>query len=165
MTFFAYGYLQAQVDVNELRGRIRALDASGGPVVLEEPVATLHNFPPDLIPEDGSAVCFSIYDGPGRRGADYLLSDLDFAPEADIGLPTQAVQRLKLLTGLLSRLLAIPGVRRLAVALTDFDEIERVTVVSAQELARTIAEDCSSYSPPNVLYVCDLPAPDGSKTT
>jgi hypothetical protein len=162
MTFFAYGYLQAQVDLDELRVRIRALNASAGPVVLEEPVDTLHNFPPDLMPRDGSAVCFSIYDGPGRRGADCLLSDLDFAPEADIGLPTQAVQRLKLLTCLLNHLLAIPGVRRLAIALTDFDEIERVTVVGAAELERTIVEDCASYSPPNVLYVCDLRATDGS---
>ncbi|HTC68464.1 MAG TPA: hypothetical protein VK662_02755 [Acidothermaceae bacterium] len=157
MTFFAYGYLQAQVDVNELRVRVGALDATGGPVVVEEPVDTLHNFPPDLIPQDGSAVCFSIYDGPGRRGAQYLLSDLDFAPDADIGLPTQALQRLKLLTCLLNHLLAIPGVRRLAIALTDFDEIERIAHVSAGELERTIAEDCSNYTPPNVLYVCDLP--------
>jgi hypothetical protein len=162
MTFFAYGYLQAQVDVSELRVRIRVLDASAGPVVVEEPVDTLHNFPPDLMPQDGSAVCFSIYDGPGRRGAQYLLNGLDFAPDADIGLPTQAVQRLKLLTCLLNHLLAIPGVRRLAIALTDFDEIERVTVLSAGELERTIVEDCASYSPPNVLYVCDLPAADGS---
>jgi hypothetical protein len=162
MTFFAYGYLQAKVDVSELRVRIRALDASAGPVVVEEPVDTLHNFPPDLMPQDGSAVCFSIYDGPGRRGAQYLLNGLDFAPDADIGLPTQAVQRLKLLTCLLNHLLAIPGVRRLAIALTDFDEIERVTVLSAGELERTIVEDCASYSPPNVLYVCDLPAADGS---
>jgi hypothetical protein len=162
MTFYVYGYLEAHVDVNELRIRIRALYASGGPVVEEEPVDTLHNFPLDLIPEDGSAVCFSIYDGPGRRGAQYLLDDVDFAPDADIGLPTQAVQRLKLLTCLLNHLLAIPGVRRLAIALTDFDEIERVTVVSAGELERTIAEDCSNYSPPNVLYVCDLPSADGS---
>ena len=91
---------------------------------------------------------------------EYLLDGRDYAPGSQIGLPTQAADRRGLLNSLLAAILVMPDVIRLAIALTDCNEIEGVVVVKPSELAPRVTADCAKCSPPNGLYLCDLVPPE-----
>jgi hypothetical protein len=104
---------------------------------------------------DGERVCLTVLDSPSSNDAGYLLDNRDFAPGSDIGLPVVAIDRLGILLSFLLPVMAADWCQAISVALSDSDEIERTSIVSAEDFASRVYADCAIVSPPNVLYRID----------
>ena len=155
MTFSAYGFIETNQQIGELRARIKKGSTGARLWLRDATLRDLHNFPRDLLPSPARSYCFTLAERPDRDGVEYLLDPRDFAPEADIGLPSSAAERFHILAQEAMRLVSSSGVLRLALALTDSDEIEQTKFLNHDALGQTILADCLIYSPPNVLYICD----------
>jgi hypothetical protein len=156
MTYSASGYIKPidqPAGTNLLLGKF---DIPNGPRLKKVRARDLHNFPPDLVPEPGPTICFSVDEWPGHNGVEYLLDGYDYALESDIDLPHLSSDRLKLLAKLLGKIINDQAVARLLIALTDCEEIEKIKYTNRENIIALILSDCEIYSPPNVLYVCDL---------
>lgn len=91
----------------------------------------LCNYPVEFLPQ-GNYFAFSISETHGYVVSSYFLDPLDYAPEADIGLPIKADERL---------------------ALCDSSQIEHIKSIKFSELSAVIYRDVKeSYGPPNILY-------------
>ena len=85
--------------------------------VFSVPERDLIGFPPDLHSTANSFV-FVIGDSPKSMNAEYTLDYQDFDPQAHVGLPINADERLELLTTLLTFLFDAWHCIRIAVCLT-----------------------------------------------
>lgn len=120
----------------------------------EQDVRELYNFPSDMLPAHANnTIVFGVNDGGGAKNATYLIDALDYAPEAEIGLPTNWRDRLRLLVNFLIDLASLGNVSRLVVALTDSSQIERISNVDMSDIDRVIFGDVeNAQGAPNTLY-------------
>ncbi|EGU4502648.1 hypothetical protein HVC08_002265 [Salmonella enterica] len=112
----------------------------------------LYNFPIDFLPTDGSYI-FLISDRPGYSNASYLIDYLDYAPEADIGFPPVAKERLNILLDVLVDIFRITDAKKMVVALTECNQIETIKKIKLSKLYDIIHTDFEEYqAPPDTLY-------------
>jgi len=113
----------------------------------------LYNFPPDLLPRKNTKpYCFLIGDNPSTRNATYLVDGYDYESSAGIALPLKSADRIELLADLLEDLMALSGDRRLYVAITDCDQIEKTKRIPSQEIKDELLKDIGTEGPPDTLY-------------
>lgn len=120
--------------------------------VSEIPKEQLYNFPADLLPADDAYV-FLVGDRPDYPNASFLIDYLDYAPEADIGFPTGAKDRLNILLDTLLEMFMITNAQKMVVALTDCNQITTTKKINISEYYNVIHADFEKYkSPPDTLY-------------
>ncbi|EBR8158331.1 hypothetical protein NIP80_004763 [Salmonella enterica] len=112
----------------------------------------LYNFPVNLLPDEGSWI-FLISDKPGYPNASYLIDYLDYAAEADIGFPHKGKDRLNLLLDVLAKIFMITNAKKMVVALTECNQIEKIKKIKLSEMYNVIHSDFEEYqAPPDTLY-------------
>lgn len=112
----------------------------------------LYNFPEEFLPLEDSYI-FLIGDRVGYSNATYLIDYLDYAPEADIGLPNGAKERLNILIDVLTDMFVTIHAQRMVVALTECNQIDRVKRINLSEMRNVIHADFKEYQgPPDTLY-------------
>ncbi|HBL47833.1 hypothetical protein [Gimesia sp.] len=126
-------------------------NSSGLGVSLLDP-SELYHFPDSHLPS-ASALVFLVSDCPGIKNATNLIDGLDYAPEADIGMPLRSRDRIELILLLIESLFTDHHVSRLCIAFSDMDQIEAVIKTRQADLRKTILEDCeSNIMPPCSIY-------------
>ena len=111
----------------------------------------LFNFTADYQPADNS-MAFVVTDRPGSRNATYLVDFENYAPEAQIGLPTCGAQRLDLLVTAIESLFSRHHANRVCIAITDSSEIEECKAVSRSAFREVLLRDFKALAPPCCLY-------------
>lgn len=148
-----YGYIKSNELNSESFVLLDGLQKKTGIGFTEIPSTELYNFPDELMPsEDGSYLSFIVGDRPGKTNATYLIDYVDYALEADIGLPHKGSERLKLLVKSLIIMIEEVCPERFIIALTDSSQIEEVKIVKLSKLLSTIISDCKEYTPPDCIY-------------
>ena len=112
----------------------------------------LIGFPFDLRPTDVSFI-FAIGDSKDSMNAEYILDYQDYDPQSDIKLPINADERLLLLAGVLSSLFVDFKCKRIAVCLTESNQIDLIKHLNVSQITDVIKNDCSKESPPCIIYV------------
>jgi len=146
-----YGYLELPKTNKDTS--MRSLEERTELGIKEIPFSELYNFPKALLPSnDEYCFAFIIGDKPGKSNATYLTDYVDYAPDADIGFPSEGLERLKLLVNLLSLMIRETGATRLVVAITDSSQIDEVKEVRLDDLMPMIINDFEMCAPPDCLY-------------
>ena len=114
----------------------------------------LYNFPPSTLPDSNRInFIFVIGDDNQYYNASYLIDYLDYAPEADIGFPVGARDRLNILLDTLAEMFKTTNAQKMVVALTDCNQIETIKKIKLSELYDVIHADFEEYqAPPDTLY-------------
>ena len=111
----------------------------------------LYGFPEHIRPQ-GSCLCFWLGDRPGYNTASYLIDYVDYAPEAEIGMPRKGADRLALLVKCLRDMLTHPQVCELVSAMMECGQIDASEEVVLSGLERVLERDFKKQAPPNKLY-------------
>ena len=135
---------------SELKANANALGIGVHEADVEEFVE-FHTAPDEGI-EAVDVVLFSIDDRPSCRGSEYLLDFIDYASDAEIGLPTAGQARLDLLIRFVKGVASSSMVISLEIALTDSGDIEATRIVTAQSFRDIVQRDFLMDAPPNILY-------------
>ncbi|UWQ08589.1 hypothetical protein K3X41_03090 [Aliiroseovarius crassostreae] len=147
-----YGYVNCppQQSVAQF---LRQLEQKSGIGISQIPFEELYNIPETALPKKTDVYfAFLISDKPGGKNASYLIDALDYAPEADIGLPRLAIDRVSKLVALLKDIAKEDFVSRLVVAICDSSNIEDVMFLKADQLEDVIGDDLKYNSPPDRVY-------------
>ncbi len=136
------------IDCDELARSVELSSGLGFIVITRE---ELYNFPISCRPNTFS-VSFMVSDYPGSRNATYLIDYEDYAPEAVIGLPHEAVKRIELLVVLIESLFVDYRAVRVCIAVTDSSEIYKCKKVNIHRLRKVLLDDFDALSPPCCLY-------------
>jgi hypothetical protein len=112
----------------------------------------LVEFPSELRPNINSFV-FVIGDSPESMNAEYILDYQNYDPQSVIRLPINADERLSLLTNILVYLFTDMNCERIAVALTECNQVDSVEHLNASQMLQVFKQDCSTGSPPCMIYV------------
>lgn len=114
----------------------------------------LYNFPEFFLPRGyDNRFAFIIGDDAEDFCASYLIDYLEYAPEADIGFPVGARNRLNILLDSLSDMIKVSGALKMVVAITDSNQIETIKRIKLSELYQVIHADFEEYqAPPDTLY-------------
>lgn len=110
----------------------------------------LFNFPPTYEPSE-DAMVFRVSDGPGIKNAEIFIGGLDFAPEADIGLPHLSKDRIDMIINLFDSLFIDYKVSRLCIALVQCNDIEDIVMTDISGLRKTILDQYELLFPPCCL--------------
>lgn len=113
----------------------------------------LYNFPEEYIPSD-NYFSFLIGDKPGYPNATYLIDYNEYDPEfSDIGFPSGAKERLKILLDTLTDIIRITNSKRMVVAMTECNQIETVKKINFSDFYDEVYKDFEKYqAPPDTLY-------------
>lgn len=153
MSLEVYGYLKNNsfLEKQELVSQIEQTTSLG---FVPMPKEWLHNFPNDFLPiNEKDIICFLIGDRPGKRNATYLIDFQDYDPIANIGLPTQCRERIKILVSAINFIIEISKTTIFLIAVTDSSQIEKFKRVKLSELLNTILKDFEEdETPPDCLY-------------
>ena len=95
---------------------------------------------------------FMVTDRPGSRNASYLIDFENYAPEAQIGLPTDGAERIQLLVAAIESIFTVHGANRVCIAVTDSSEIDSVQHTLCQDLRDVLINDFREMAPPCRLY-------------
>jgi hypothetical protein len=120
--------------------------------VFPVPEDRLIGFPSDLRPSVNSFI-FMVGDSKESMNAEYILDYQDYDPHSDIKLPINAAERLSLLAKIFFFLFADINCSRLAVCLTECNQVDSVKHLNASQILQVLKEDCSRESPPCIIYV------------
>ncbi len=152
MTCAAYGFIEFKELLDSDADLLRVLQNASGLGLRQIAASELYNFPDSVTPT-GRAVCFCLTDSPSSLGVEYLLDNLDYADEAEIGMPLQSKDRLALIDSLVRSIFDNWPVTRFALALTYHCYIEETKEVLRQDILATLIQDFSAFAPPNCIYV------------
>lgn len=112
----------------------------------------LYNFPDDMLSMDNS-YSFLIGDKKGYPNASYLIDFITYAPEANIGFPNGAKERLEILLDTLVNMFSITNAQKMVVALTECNQIETIKKIKISQLYDVVVADFEEYqAPPDTLY-------------
>ena len=136
----------------ELPDLLQILGASTPLGVFSVPESHLIGFPSNLRPHADSLV-FVIGDSKSSMNAEYLLDYHDYDPESTIGLPIDSDERFALLVSLLRYFFDVFDCTRLAVCLTDSNQVDSVKHIKFPDSLDTIKNDCVKESPPCLIYL------------
>ena len=120
--------------------------------VFSVPEDRLIGFPSILHPSFRSFI-FMIGDSSDSKNAEYVLDSQDYDPDSAIKLPISADERLSLLTTIFFFLFSDTKCARIAVCLTQGNQIDSVKHLNASQMVQVIKDDCARESPPCILYV------------
>lgn len=96
---------------------------------------------------------FVIGDDNEYFNASFLIDYIDYAPEADIGFPNIAEDRLNILFNVMSEIIKITNASKMVISLTDSCEIETLKKINFSEMREIIHADFEAYqAPPDTLY-------------
>ena len=114
----------------------------------------LYNFPSSILSDDNKKrFIFTIGDDNEYYNASFLIDYIDYAPEADIGFPVMAKDRLNILLDALSDIIKITNASKMVIALTDSCQIAIIKKINFTEMRETIYADFETYqAPPDTLY-------------
>ena len=102
----------------------------------------LSNFPDNLFYEyNKNCISFCLGDKPGKNRASYLLDFIDYAKNADIGMPYKAIDRVEILIESIFSIITSLNLVRIVIALTDSCEIEELKKVKLENLKKEIISD------------------------
>ena len=121
------------------------------------PKNELYNYPDYLIP-NGNVFSFIIGDVPGYPDATYLTDYGEYAPDADIGFPTNPKERLDILINTLIDMIKITHASKMVVSINECDQIETIKKIKFAEMRDVIHADFAKYqAPPDTLYeiICE----------
>lgn len=113
----------------------------------------LYNFPDIMLPNKQKQFIFVIGDDNEYFNASFLIDYIDYAPEADIGFPNIAEDRLNILFNVMSEIIKITNASKMVISLTDSCEIETIKKINFSEMREIIHADFEAYqAPPDTLY-------------
>lgn len=114
----------------------------------------LYNFPDSMLPNTKQKqFIFVIGDDNEYFNASFLIDYIDYAPEADIGFPNIAEDRLNILFNVMSEIIKITNASKMVISLTDSCEIESIKKINFSEMREIIHADFEAYqAPPDTLY-------------
>lgn len=114
----------------------------------------LYNFPDSMLPNTKQKqFIFVIGDDNEYFNASFLIDYIDYAPEADIGFPNIAEDRLNILFNVMSEIIKITNASKMVISLTDSCEIETLKKINFSEMREIIHADFEAYqAPPDTLY-------------
>lgn len=113
----------------------------------------LYNFPDIMLPNKQKQFIFVIGDDNEYFNASFLIDYIDYAPEADIGFPNIAEDRLNILFNVMSEIIKITNASKMVISLTDSCEIETIKKINFSEMREIIHSDFEAYqAPPDTLY-------------
>ena len=113
----------------------------------------LYNFPDIMLPNKQKQFIFVIGDDNEYFNASFLIDYIDYAPEADIGFPNIAEDRLNILFNVMSEIIKITNASKMVISLTDSCEIETIKKINFSEMREIIQADFEAYqAPPDTLY-------------
>ena len=114
----------------------------------------LYNFPDSMLPNTKQKqFIFVIGDDNEYFNASFLIDYIDYAPEADIGFPNIAEDRLNILFNVMSEIIKITNASKMVISLTDSCEIETIKKINFSEMREIIHADFEAYqAPPDTLY-------------
>lgn len=113
----------------------------------------LYNFPDIMLPNKQKQFIFVIGDDNEYFNASFLIDYIDYAPEADIGFPNIAEDRLNILFNVMSEIIKITNASKMVISLTDSCEIETIKKINFSEMRDIIHSDFEAYqAPPDTLY-------------
>ena len=97
---------------------------------------------------------FFIGDKLGYPNATYLIDYNEYDPEfSDIGFPSGAKERLKILLDTLTDIIRITNSKRMVVAMTECNQIETVKKINFSDFYDEVYKDFEKYqAPPDTLY-------------
>ncbi len=154
MSNHVYGYLDSTDPGESTVTYLQEIARKYGLGLLKKTINDMHNFPESVLPVEPAQCLFvSITDSPETNVAEYLIDFIDYAEEADIGLPLNGSERLSLLVNLLTEIMSTRMFPRLVLAMTQCNEIESVEKLRITELAQQLDWDFRNYAPPNKIYV------------
>jgi hypothetical protein len=152
MSTWIYGYIDPSTaeGAESLRTQLRDYRELG---IREDPWENLYNWPTEWLPQQPSAICFSIHDRPGITGVQHVLNYLDYAPDAFSPLPLDKDRRLEMFLRLVSHLFVNTNVRRVFLAVTDCAQISRTHILRFDEFPAILRRDLHGGTLPDVLYI------------
>lgn len=156
MSSFVDGYIEpilSQIDLENLMDYIENSQLG----IERIPKNELYNYPDYLIPS-GNVFSFIIGDVPGYPDATYLTDYGEYAPDADIGFPTNPKERLDILINTLIDMINITNTSKMVVSMTQCNQIETIKKIKFAEMRDVIHADFAKYqNPPNTLYeiICE----------
>ena len=113
----------------------------------------LYNFPDIMLPNKQKQFIFVIGDDNEYFNASFLIDYIDYAPEADIGFPNIAEDRLNILFNVMSEIIKITNASKMVISLTDSCEIETIKKINFSEMRDIIHSDFEAYqASPDTLY-------------
>ncbi|MDH5180068.1 MAG: hypothetical protein OEZ39_11365 [Gammaproteobacteria bacterium] len=147
-----YGYLEWNHPIDSEK-MLTTIQQSTNLGIERITIEELYNFPEKLLPADkDKCLPFIIGDRPGKTNSTYLIDYLDYAPEADIGLPVNGKERLMILLDFLKIMFVHSKCDRFVVAITDSSQIEESKVVSLDKMNAEIMSDFEQCAPPDCVY-------------
>jgi hypothetical protein len=149
-----YGFadLPERPDLPTLLNALGGLTPLG---VFPVPEDRLIGFPSYLRPSMSSFI-FMVGDSKESMNAEYILDYQDYDPHSDIKLPINADERLSLLAKIFSFLFVDINCSRIAVCLTECNQVDSVKHLNVSQMLHVLKEDCSRESPPCIIYVITL---------
>ena len=148
-----YGYLEVSemADKTELLAKLQDKTGLG---VKEIPFSKLYNFPQSILPaNENRYLAFIIGDRPDKENTSYLTDYMDYAPEANIGLPIKGKERLFLLIKLFTTMIHEFDSCRFVVAITECSQVEKIKIIKIQDLESVLYDDFELYeAPPDCIY-------------
>ncbi len=147
-----YGYIESAAGPEWERVFAIVQDKTGIGIKLI-PESELYNFPENLLPKNEVAsAAFIIGDIPGKTNTSYLTDYQDYAPEAEIGFPVKAKERLALLIDMFMVTIQETKANRFVVAITDSSQIDDVKSVDIDGFSNLVARDFEEFAPPDCVY-------------
>ena len=114
----------------------------------------LYNFPSMYQPASNSMV-FMVTDRAGSRNATYLIDFENYSPNANIGLPVDARERLELLIAVIESLFTACTAGRVCIAVTDSSQIEECKTATPESIRSLLRADFEQLAPPCCLYIIE----------
>lgn len=146
-----YGFVEfikpQQIKHQELVSKLENEFGLGVSIIRSE---ELYNFPETYMPGK-DAFIFSLSDRPGSHNATYLVDGLDYAPEADFGLPNQSVDRLNILLDFIDSLFGKYGASRVCLAINECAQIDGIVKINRDDLRKKLMSEFEIFAPPDTL--------------
>lgn len=112
----------------------------------------VYGLPENLAPRD-CFTCFRITDRPGASTASYLADMVDYALDAEIGMPNTGLARLKLVVDWIREVVCSTDVAAMVIVASDDNEVEEAVDLDLKDVRSRLESDFVEYAPPNRAYI------------
>ncbi|PXZ04749.1 hypothetical protein [Gilliamella apicola] len=143
MSSFVYGYIEPILSQNKLKSLSNYIKNSKLGIEKISKDWLVH-YPDYLIPNDNIFTYLTSYD--------------EYAPNIDIGFPTDPKERLDILINTLIDMIKITHASKMVVSINECDQIQTIKKIKFAEMRDVIHADFAKYqAPPDTLYeiICE----------
>jgi hypothetical protein len=152
MSCFIYGYLEYLKEKDPVHV-VQLVEELGVGLIIDSNTRLI-NFPSQHLPSNvGFKLVFTVGTEPGTNDSTFLTWNGDLDPSTCGLLPSKRRDRIQLIADVLKLLVNYFEAEKIAVAITDSCQIEKVTICRFSTLNKKITADFEISSPPDVLYV------------